>query len=139
VRYAFLQLVRPANGGLLAMGGRAAIYDSEVGSTKTGRRGSGPSRWLVDGRPTETLVLWSTDGLGRSWEDITADFPAGITPPPGLDDPMMMWDADGDRIGRHLCALADGRVVLTWGLAHDPNGLNYNVRLHPAVVPREAV
>ena len=36
-------------------------------------------------------------------------------------------DGDGDRMGRHLTALHDGRVVLTWGLAHDPNGVWYNV------------
>ena len=72
-------------------------------------------------------MLWSADGGGAAaWEDITASFPAGVTPPPELDSPAL-WDADGDRIGRHLCALQDGRVVLTWGLAHDPNGLNYNV------------
>ena len=27
------------------------------------------------------------------------------------------WDDDGDREGRHLCALEDGRVVATWCVA----------------------
>ena len=36
-------------------------------------------------------------------------------------------DGDGDRMGRHLTALHDGRVVLTFGQAHDPNGVWYNV------------
>ena len=30
-------------------------------------------------------------------------------------------------MGRHLTALHDGRVVLTFGQAHDPNGVWYNV------------
>ena len=33
----------------------------------------------------------------------------------------------GDREGRFLTALSDGRVLATWGLAHDPRGVHYSL------------
>ena len=98
--------------------GRAAIYDYDEANAKA-------SRYLAPGgAPTETLTLFSPDGAGESWE-VVEGFPAGVDPPPGVEPAD--WDADGDRVGRHLCALADGRVVLTWAQAHDPHGIWYNV------------
>jgi hypothetical protein len=70
------------------------------------------------------VALFSADGCGARWAAIEG-FPAGLRPPPGVA--AAGWDADGDRVGRHLCALADGRVVLTWAEAHDPRGVWYNV------------
>ena len=37
------------------------------------------------------------------------------------------WDDDGDREGRWLLPLEDGRVLLLWGLAHDPRGIHCSV------------
>ena len=40
---------------------------------------------------------------------------------------LVDWDDDGDREGRWLLPLADGRVLLLWGLAHDPRGIHCSV------------
>jgi hypothetical protein len=80
-------------------------------------------RYYFDGKPTETIVLHCPDGAptsGDSWH-VVENFPAGFSPPPGAHPTE--WDGDGDRMGRHLTALKDGRVVLTWGQAHDPFGI----------------
>jgi hypothetical protein len=57
------------------------------------------------------VLLRSTDD-GRNWTAID-NFPA----PP-----------DGDNAeGRYLTALADGGVLVTWGVGHDNRGLRYNL------------
>ena len=61
---------------------------------------------------------------GTSWT-LVEGFPAGMEPPPGTA--LADWDDDGDREGRFLTPLSDGRVVVTWVYAHDPMGIHYNV------------
>lgn len=82
-------------------------------------------------RPPEPAVtLFSEDG-GNRWETVP-DFPANAHCPEGVaaED----WDDDGDREGRHLCPLQDGRVLATWCIAGKApdyrfgyRGIRYNI------------
>lgn len=80
--------------------------------------------------PEPAVVLFSEDG-GREWEKVQ-HFPANATCPDHVAPED--WDDDGDREGRHLCPLEDGRVLATWcvaGKAPDYRlgyrGIRYNI------------
>jgi hypothetical protein len=80
--------------------------------------------------PEPALLLHSIDE-GESWE-VVPDFPANTECPNGVAPEL--WDDDGDREGRHLCALDDGRVVATWCVAGSTSdyrngykGIQYNI------------
>eukprot|EP01052_Picozoa_sp_SAG31_P042223 SAG31_NODE_6639_length_1943_cov_1.320499_1_plen_165_part_00 len=71
VQWSFLQVVRTATGALIAMGGRAAIYDETNGK---------PSRYIKDGKPTKTTVLFCQSGAPKCagcWTEVQ-NFPAGM-------------------------------------------------------------
>lgn len=73
---------------------------------------------------------YSVDG-GVRWAEVHG-FPAGVSCPPGVDEED--WDDDGDREGRHVCPLADGRLLVTWCLApsgrpEPSRGIHYNISL----------
>jgi hypothetical protein len=107
---AIKQVVRTADGSLLAMAAGGP------------HRGTPP----FDTEPQPALLLYS-GGEGCGWS-LVPGFPAGECPPGVAPN---MWDDDGDREGRHLLALADGRVLATWGVAGDRSapskGIYYNV------------
>ena len=97
------QVIRTSNGELLAM--------------SAGGEYTKPGETVASEAP---LLHCDADG---QWS-VVPDFPAG-----NLPDGMALadWDDDGDREGRFLTPLSDGRVLATWGLAHHPKGVHYAV------------
>lgn len=51
-----------------------------------------------------------------AWEEVKG-FPANVECPDGVK--LEDWDDDGDRWGRHVMALADGRMLVVWVVAGD--------------------
>lgn len=58
-------------------------------------------------------VLLHSEGTGQAWKVIDG-FPA-------------VPDKRDNAEGRYLTALADGRVLVTWGIGHDNKGLRFNL------------
>ena len=119
VRGPIKQVIRTAGGSLLAMcaGGP--------------HRGTPPFDTTPHAAPVlhlaahEGLDVHGHQSVAEQWTEVSEGFPAGQHPPPGVS--MEDWDDDGDREGRFLCPLADGRVLCIWGYAHDPRGVHCNV------------
>lgn len=65
--------------------------------------------------PSPAPVLFSV-GKGQPWTEVHG-FPANVECPAGVAE--MDWDDDGDRWGRDLLALADGRFLVVWVVAGD--------------------
>jgi hypothetical protein len=121
VRGPIKQVVRTAGGSLLAMcaGGPNRRVRPPPGET-TYR--AAPVLHLA---AREGLDVHGHRNVAEEWTDVSDGFPAGQRPPRGIT--MEDWDDDGDREGRFLCPLADGRVVCLWGYAHDPSGIHCNI------------
>ena len=58
-------------------------------------------------------MLLHSKGTGKAWTTVKG-FPA-------------IPDTRDNAEGRYLTALADGRVLVTWGIGHDNKGLRYNL------------
>ena len=106
-------VVRAADGSLLAVGVGNSASDNPYGADGQTTHGPAP-------------VLHSRDGV--TWTEVS-NFPAGVECPAGVDPNK--WDDDGDREGRHLCALRGGHILATWAVAGDrtapSSGIYYNL------------
>ena len=118
VRGPIKQVVRTARGSLVAMCASGGAYTPPGETTYH----TAPVLHLA---ARQGLDAHGHQNVAEQWTDVSAGFPAGQHPPPGVA--MEEWDDDGDREGRFLCPLADGRVVCLWGYAHDPRGVHCNV------------
>ena len=110
LEYPILQVARNASGAMLAMGKGNSGHNQEPPET-----------------PSPAPVLFCP-GTGEPWEEVEG-FPANIDCPEGVD--IMEWDDDGDRWGRDILALADGRFLVVWVVAGDRSepsaGIHYNI------------
>ena len=107
VRGPIKQIVRTAAGSLLAMSAGGGPYTP-------------PGETVLHPAP----VLHRSSDPTAAWTDVSAGFPAASAPA-GVS--VEEWDDDGDREGRFLCPLEDGRVLALWAYAHDPAGIQCNV------------
>ena len=108
VRGPIKQIVRTAAGSLLAMSAGGGPYTP-------------PGETVLHPAP----VLHRSSDPTAAWTDVSAGFPAASAPAAGVS--VEEWDDDGDREGRFLCPLEDGRVLALWAYAHDPAGIQCNV------------
>jgi hypothetical protein len=90
------QVTRGTTGALLAMG-----------KGNSGHNADPPEP------PSAAPVLYSP-GEGQPWTEVEG-FPANVACPEGVDPAE--WDDDGDRWGRDVIALADGRMLAIWVVA----------------------
>ena len=113
-------IARARSGALLALCVGNSASDNPHGGKLDSAAAAGPG---------PAPVLYSADA-GVSWSAVEG-FPAGVSCPPGVNESE--WDDDGDREGRHLCPLADGRMLCTWVVAGDrtspSTGIHYNISL----------
>lgn len=65
--------------------------------------------------PSAAPVLYSSS-WGEQWTEVSG-FPASVECPTGVA--LEEWDDDGDRWGRDVIALSDGRLLAVWVVAGD--------------------
>lgn len=100
LEHPILMAVRGADGAVLAMG-----------------MGNSGHNQVPPEPPSAAPVLFSP-GPGEQFEEV-AGFPANVECPPGVE--LSEWDDDGDRWGRDVIALKDGRMLVACESHAHPN------------------